>query len=158
MAMIKKRPSRETIGERSTTHGEASRPGGKVTREYRIWCGMKNRCLNNKLDIYARYGGRGITISPDWIKSYETFLSDMGRCPDGHTLDRIDNKGPYSKANCRWATRSTQARNRRNSVKINYGGRFMLLIDVAEVLDIPYHTAYSRVRRTGNVTGGTKEG
>lgn len=154
--MDKKRPSRETIGERSTTHGESSRPSGKVTKEYRIWCNIKNRCHNAKVPEYPFYGGRDITIDYSWVYSYSNFLADMGRCPEDYTLERIDNNGPYSKENCRWASRKEQARNRRNSVTAIYNGKTMSLIDIAETLGLPYHTVYSRLRRTGSVIGGTK--
>lgn len=97
------------------THGEVRRIDGKrvASPEYNSWQHMKNRCLNPKCRDYAYYGARGITVCKRWLQ-FEHFLTDMGRRPSPlHTLERRDNMKGYSTSNCAWATRETQARNRR---------------------------------------------
>ena len=92
------------------THGETN------SREYRAWRYAKQRCTNPKNIGWKDYGGRGITMCQAWSESYERFLADMGRCPEGLTLDRKNTDGNYEPGNCRWATPKEQANNRRRSI------------------------------------------
>lgn len=88
--------------------------GGWKNRSYNSWRAMVRRCTNEQDKDFPHYGGLGIKIDPRWL-SYENFVADMGEPPDGHTLDRINPYGDYTKGNCRWATLTTQARNIRDS-------------------------------------------
>jgi len=82
--------------------------------EYRIWSAMKDRCLNPKSSNYPRWGGRGITIYEPWIHDFTAFFEYVGLRPSPkHSIDRIDNDGPYAPGNIRWATRSQQQKNKR---------------------------------------------
>jgi hypothetical protein len=81
---------------------------------YESWHRMKQRCLNPNSPDYKYYGERGITIDSAWMR-FDGFFADMGECPIGLTLERIDNDGNYCKSNCKWATRTEQQHNRRGS-------------------------------------------
>lgn len=88
--------------------------GLSQTRTYEAWKHMIQRCTNPHAKHFSYYGGRGITVCERWLSSFENFLADMGERPPGLTLDRYpDNDGNYEPDNCRWATWTQQAANRR---------------------------------------------
>lgn len=133
--------TRKSFGARTrkinSTHGLTN------TLPYKIWAGMHRRCKHK--ESYA-----DVKVCERWSK-FEAFLQDMGVPPEGRTLDRIDPFGDYSPENCRWATPKEQANNRRKpSVKFTHRGMTLTLVDWAKVLDIPYFTLYTRMKRGGS--------
>lgn len=115
--------------------------------EYPIWCAMKRRCLSKASHAYKDYGGRGITVCERWQRSFADFLADMGPRPGPLvTLDRIDNDGNYEPGNCRWATRSEQARNRRSCIILEFNGERLTLVDWAERYGMERYQLEHRVR------------
>ena len=93
-------------------HGHSA--GYVITRTYRSWRSMINRCTNPRVHQYRWYGGRGITVCARWQNSFSAFLSDMGERPEGRALDRVNSNGNYEPGNCRWATQIEQTHNSRN--------------------------------------------
>lgn len=124
------------------------------TVEYRTWISMKKRCNDPNHSQFAGYGGRGITICDRWNNSFNAFIEDMGQCPEGLTLDRIDNNGNYEPSNCRWATKKQQGRNRRCTLlseeqvlalrERHQNGES--IADIAKSLPVKYNTIYHAIK------------
>lgn len=109
---------------------------------------MLSRCLNPGDKDYARYGAAGITVCAAWL-DFEGFLADMGERPGGTTIDRIKNDLGYSPSNCRWATPTEQANNRRVTKLFDFHEE---KLSVPEILRrrkdcAPLATVYWRISR-----------
>ncbi len=120
--------------------------GGFGTPEYKTWCTMIGRCHCETNTAYHYYGGRGIVVCDRWRHSFENFLNDMGKRPEGLSLDRIDNDGPYSPDNCRWATRTQQMNNRRSNVILTRDGQSMTLTEWARLLGYNVDAIRKRIK------------
>lgn len=120
--------------------------------EYLIWADMKDRCLNPNNIMHKHYGGRSITVDKTWISDFLKFREDMGPRPSkDHEIDRINNDGPYSKDNTRWATRREQLANRRNTFYVQYNNKKTSLAQLAAEFGIGPSTARSRFLRGWSV-------
>ena len=85
------------------------------------WEGIRQRCENAYSRDYANYGGRGIKLGADW-QNFAQFYLDMGEPPfEGAQVERVDNNGDYTKANCVWASPLQQSQNRRKHKKNQSG-------------------------------------
>lgn len=118
---------------------------------YRSWIQMRARCNDPNHPSFSSYGGRGIYVCQRW-DDFTAFLSDMGPRPSRrHSLDRIDNNGPYEPSNCRWATSAEQQSNRRNTVWVTFNGERVPLAKVAKLSALKYNTILERVRKGWNI-------
>lgn len=125
------------------------RTGGIAHPLYSTWTGMLNRCYAKGADSYPLYGGRGITVCPEW-HDFQGFLRDMSPRPSpDHSLDRRKNDVGYSKDNCRWATSKEQANNRSNNHHITHQGMTLTLAQWADRSGVQRATFRSRVVRKG---------
>ena len=131
---------RERATFRSNTHHMSKH------RTYHSWLGMIQRCTNKNSPAFKWYGARGISVDPRWLK-FPDFLADMGPCPENMSIDRINNNAGYSPQNCRWATKSEQAKNTRAVTLLTHNGLTLCQADWARHTGIPQPTISRRLRR-----------
>jgi len=86
---------------------------------FKTWLNMISRCYRSEDKSYERYGAKGIFVCDRWRYNFWSFKKDMGEKPEGYTLDRINSNDGYYPENCRWATYTTQGRNRPSFVKLD---------------------------------------
>lgn len=127
-----------------TKHGHTS--GGVETAEFTTWKSMIQRCSDPNSKSYKNYGARGIAVCERWASDFMAFLTDMGARPSAdHSLDRIDVNRGYEPENCKWSTRSEQARNRRDRAVVAFEGRERSVADLCDELCLPYNTIWQRL-------------
>lgn len=136
----------ERIIETHTTHNMTN------TRLYKIYAGMKQRCLDKNSEEYHRYGGRGIVICQEWLDDFMNFYNwaiennydenaNRGQC----TIERIDNDGNYCPENCRWATQQEQAKNK-SKPTVEICGESHSLKEWSKITGLPIYTIRNRIR------------
>ncbi len=136
---------KEEVSKRRKTHGLSR------TKEYYSWKSMLNRCYNMKDVGYKNYGGRGITVCEEWRESFETFLKDMGKSPEGSSIDRINNDGNYCPENCKWSTKQEQNSNTRQNKIITFNGKTQTISAWAREVGIKAQTIARRLDSWGNI-------
>jgi len=135
-----------------TKHGGYS--GGVENPEHYIWRSMLVRCRKGSSKGYSYYGGRGISVCQRW-ENFSSFIADMGKRPTSdHSLERIDNNGPYSPENCRWATRSEQQKNKSTTRRYTNGTFVGTPAECAAHLNISRALASYRLRKWGTFEKG----
>ena len=114
------------------------------TRIHSIWWGMVQRCTNENITHYERYGARGILVCQRWL-TFENFVEDMGIPADDMTIDRIDNDGNYEPGNCRWVSHRDNQRNKSTNRYLTVDGVRRCVMEWSEVTGIHHATISYRL-------------
>lgn len=125
--------------------------GLSKTPLYRLYYDMLQRCFNKKRKAYADYGGRGITVCEEWRNNFLSFYNWAIKSgyDSNLELDRINNNGNYSPENCRWATSTVNANNKRNTVMVEWEGKKISLNDLCRKMSVRSSMVYKRIKYRG---------
>lgn len=120
--------------------------GLRGTPEYNAWRHMRARCNRAKPhQNFTRYAGRGITFCERWEK-FENFLKDMGKKPGpNYSIERKNNSLGYTPENCKWATATEQANNRRGNRLVAINGTTKTVAQWAKDSSVKSCTVYWRI-------------
>lgn len=133
------------VKEKSAQYKHGHNCGGKLSPTLSTWRSMIERCFNKKSGSFIRYGKKGLKLCDRWL-DFNNFLNDMGERPTPkHTIDRIDNAKGYEPNNCRWATKSEQAVNRKTTRFYTINGQTKCLKHWAKDYNIKYLAVYKRI-------------
>ena len=117
---------------------------------YKLWLNMKDRCRNPRNPYFHNYGGRGVTVCEEWMRSFPAFRQAVGDRPSPiHTLDRVDNDGHYEPTNVRWVTKREQANNQRKNRNLTHNGKTQTLAQWAREIGLVPSTLHYRIFKAG---------
>lgn len=131
---------RQVLIDRNWRHGMTK------TKIYRIWKRMKCRCYNKNTDDYPDYGAKGVRMCKRWKNNFLNFFNDMGDCPPGKSIDRINTRGNYSPKNCRWATVIEQSWNKRTTIRLRVNGEILTTGEASNKYGISKRLIRQRLR------------
>lgn len=121
---------KERTSESHATHGMSR------THIFENWQDIRRRCFDPRRKAYKNYGGRGITVCNEWRNDFQAFFDYVSKLDHfgegGYSIDRINNNGNYEPGNVRWATDTEQARNKRNTIFVEYNGEKIAVTEAAE--------------------------
>ena len=91
------------------------------TKLYTTWTGIKKRCNDSNNKSYKNYGGRGITVCPEWndflifrFQMRKKYLDAKNKYKEKLiSIERIDNDKGYYYENCIFIPFGLQSKNRR---------------------------------------------
>jgi hypothetical protein len=128
---------------RSRVHGSSN------TRLYRIYNAMKDRCRNKNNSNYHIYGGRGISVCAEWLKSFIVFKlwAVSNGYDDRLQIDRINTNGDYNPSNCRWVTCSQNLRNTRRNIILEFNGKRLCLTDWSKETGLGHECMRQRFKK-----------
>lgn len=139
----------EASKKRATVHGLYYNKDGGQRRLYKIYHGMKKRCLNKKSKEYKDYGGRNISICDEWINNFENFYN--WAIENGYhkkfSIERINNNGNYEPNNCTWIPRPNQNKNKRDTIRIEFDGKNLTLNEWSKKIGISHSALYLRIKK-----------
>lgn len=115
------------------------------TKTYNIWKNMRSRCNSPNSSGYYKYGAQGIKVCSRW-SDFENFLEDMGKCPENHSIERINPEKNYEPSNCKWIPLADQRWNKTNSRLISYNGETKNLSKWAQETGIHRKTIDGRIK------------
>ena len=81
------------------------------------------------------------------MNSFEAFYEDMGRRPEGMSLERVDNDKDYSPDNCIWATTPEQGTNQRTNRRITHDGETLTMMQWSRRTGLSKHVIYRRLKK-----------
>ncbi len=99
--------------------------GGKYTKLYGVWNGLKDRCLNPNGKDAASYHNKNVTVCDEWKDSFEAFRdwAMSNGYKEGLSLDKDVGSAKlgleipiYSPETCVFTDCKTQARNKTTTV------------------------------------------
>lgn len=145
-------------------HG-AKVKGGDNLKDYHILHNLINRCHNPKNKDYHKYGARGIQVEAPWYVDghsnypafHEWYVAEEEKARqiydekywDKFQVDRVNNNGNYSPANCRLTTSKVQMNNTRLTKYIDGVPMHVWYDEHKTENTVCYVTFQSRVLRNG---------